>query len=156
MIKLPNSKDAGSRDDRLLSFVDLAPTVLDIANVFIPEYIQGKSILDKRIEERKFLVSASDRFDEQVDRIRSIQSKKYKLIVNFDTSKPHAQPVSYRENMPMMQRMKEMYVSGNLNPVQQLWFETPKSKLEFYDLQLDPYEVNNLIEIPKYKSLILE
>ena len=156
MIKMPNSKYAKTRDNRLLSFIDLAATVLDIANINIPDYMQGESILDSSINERKYLVSASDRFDEQIDRIRSIQSKKYKLIVNFDTSKPHALPVSYRENMPMMQRMKEMYVSGNLNPVQQLWFETPKSKLEFYDLQLDPYEVNNLIEIPKYKSLILE
>ena len=156
MIKMPNSKYAKTRDNRLLSFIDLAATVLDIANISIPDYMQGESILDSSINERKYLASASDRFDEQIDRIRSIQSKKYKLIVNFDTSKPHALPVSYRENMPMMQRMKEMYVSGNLNPVQQLWFETPKSKLEFYDLQLDPYEVNNLIEIPKYKSLILE
>ena len=156
MIKMPNSKYAKTRDNRLLSFIDLAATVLDIANINIPDYMQGESILDSLINERKYLVSASDRFDEQIDRIRSIQSKKYKLIVNFDTSKPHALPVSYRENMPMMQRMKEMYVSGNLNPVQQLWFETPKSELEFYDLQLDPYEINNLIEIPKYKSLILE
>ena len=156
MIKLPNSKDAGSRDDRLLSFVDLAPTVLDIANVFIPEYIQGKSILDKRIEERKFLVSASDRFDEQVDRIRSIQSKKYKLIVNYDTSKPHALPVSYRENMPMMQKMNEMYSKGKLNSIQELWFKTPKSEIEFYDLQADPYEINNLVQNPQnnYKSLV--
>ena len=156
MIKLPNSKQAGTRDDRLLSFVDLAPTILDIAGLDVPEYIQGKSILDKKIEERKYLISASDRFDEHVDRIRSIQSKKYKLIVNFDTSKPHALPVSYREKMPMMRKMNEMYFSGELDSIQQLWFQTPKKELEFYDLQADPYEINNLIETPvhNYKSLV--
>ena len=157
MIKLPNSKEAGSRDDRLLSFIDLAPTVLDIAGLTIPEYIQGKSILDTKLKEREYLISASDRFDEQIDRIRSIQTKKYKLIVNYDTSQTHALPVKYRENMPMMRKMNEMYSSGKLNSIQKLWFQTPKSELELYNLQKDPYEINNLIESPKrlnYKSLV--
>ena len=157
MIKMPNSKHAGNRDDRLLSFIDLAPTVLDVAELTIPKYIQGRSILDTVIKEREYLISASDRFDEQIDRIRSIQTKKYKLIVNFDTSKPHALPVSYRDNMPMMRRMNEMYLSDKLDSIQELWFQTPKNELELYDLQEDPYEINNLIKSSKelkYKSLV--
>ena len=41
MIKFPKSKGAGSRVDALLSFIDLAPTVLDIAGIEIPKYLDN-------------------------------------------------------------------------------------------------------------------
>ena len=59
--------------------------------------------------------------------------------------------------MPMMRRMNEMYLSDKLDSIQELWFQTPKNELELYDLQEDPYEINNLIKSSKelkYKSLV--
>jgi len=50
-----------------------------------------------------------------------------------------------------------MYSKGKLNSIQELWFKTPKSEIEFYDLQSDPYEINNLMQTPQknsYKSLV--
>lgn len=156
MIKLPKSKNSGKTVDELLSFIDLAPTVLSIAQLPIPEHIQGVDILNNRRKQRDYLVTASDRFDEQVDRIRAIQTKRYKLIKNFVPLKPHAIPVGYRENMPMMQQLNKLYASKSLNSVQEQWFSNPKASLEFYDLKNDPFELNNLAGESKHNKTLMK
>ena len=145
MIKLPKNAKAGNRNDDLWSFVDFAPTVLQLAQIPLPNYLQGMSILDKKTKPRKYLVTASDRFDGQVDRIRSIKTKRYKLIKNYDVSLPHALDVNYRKKMPMMRRLIALSEKGLLDKNAQRWFDTPKAAIEFYDLQKDPFELNNLV-----------
>ena len=144
MIKLPKNAKAGNRNDDLWSFVDLVPTVLQLAQIPLPNYLQGMSILDKKTKPRKYLVTASDRFDGQVDRIRSIKTRRYKLIKNYDVSLPHALDVNYRKKMPMMRRLIALSEKGLLDKNAQRWFDTPKAAIEFYDLQKDPFELNNL------------
>ena len=154
MIKYPKSKGAGSRVDALLSFIDLAPTVLDIAGIKIPKYLQGMSILNSSDFEREYLVTASDRFDEEVDRIRSVKTKKFKLIKNYYPNNSHALPVAYRENMPMMKLLNEFNSRDKLNDDQKKWFSTPKSKFELYDLKNDPLELNDLSSLDEFESTV--
>ena len=154
LVKYPKAKLAGKKDDRLLSFVDLAPTVLRIAGLQPPSYMQGKSFFDdKSTTWRDFLVTASDRFDGQYDRIRAIQNYRYKLIRNFYPNTSHHLDIKYRKNMPMMQRLHSLYLEGKLNDQQQKWFQT-KPYFEFYDLKLDPFELNNLIDDPSHQERI--
>jgi hypothetical protein len=110
------------------------------------------SILDKNTKPRKYLVTASDRFDGQVDRIRSIKTKRFKFIKNYDVSLPHALDVNYRKKMPMMRRLMVLSEKGLLDKNAQRWFDTPKAKIEFYDLQKDPFELNNLAEEASYSK----
>ena len=156
MIKLPKNVKAGNRNDDLWSFVDLAPTVLQLAQIPLPDYLQGISILDKNTKPRKYLVTASDRFDGQVDRIRSIKTKRYKFIKNYNVSLPHALDVNYRKKMPMMRRLIALSEKGLLNKNAQRWFDTPKSEMEFYDLKKDPFELNNLADKASYNKKILQ
>ena len=128
----------------LLSFIDLAPTVLSIAGIDIPDYIQGTAFLgDQRRESPKLLFSGSDRFDEQVDRLRAVFDGQYKYIKSYDSSKPHAIPVTYRLQMPMMQELLKLLKEDKLNEKQKFWFNAPKPSEEFYDLKNDPYELIN-------------
>ena len=154
MIKYPKSQGAGSRVDALLSFIDLAPTVLDIVGLEIPKYLEGMSFLNLTDFEREYLVTASDRFDEEVDRIRSVKTKKFKLIKNYYPNNPHALPVAYRENMPMMKLLNEFNIQDRLNEDQKKWFSTPKPKFELYDLMNDPYELNDLSSVDEFKSTV--
>jgi hypothetical protein len=39
-----------------------------------------------------------------------------------------------------------------LSPEQKLWFQVPKSPEEFYDLENDPFEINNLIGDNNYSN----
>ena len=153
-VKFPKSLRAGEKDDRLLSFVDLAPSVLQIAGIEIPRHMQGKPInkfLHKSL--RDYLVTASDRFDGQYDRVRAIQDKRFKLIRSFFPEKSHHLDIKYRKNMPMMQKLMKLYLDGQLNQDQQNWFGL-KEEYEFYDLQLDPFEMKNQIKNPYYKEHI--
>ena len=154
VVKFPKSLHAGEKDDRLLSFVDLAPTVLQMAGIEIPQHMQGKPINEFSHKSlRDHLITASDRFDGQYDRIRAIQDKTFKLIKNFYPEKPHHLDIQYRKNMPMMQKLMKLFLDGQLNQDQQKWF-AQKEEYEFYDLQLDPFELKNQIQNPDYQDQI--
>ena len=99
----------------MLSFIDFAPTILSIANIDIPKIYQGKPFLGfkKSLEKRKYLFTASDRFDELTDRIRAVKSKKFKYIRNYNTEKPHALNVVYRTQMNLMKHLNELNKTNN-------------------------------------------
>ena len=153
-IKLPEGKQKQTRNSDLISFIDFAPTVLSIAGIKPPEYMQGRAFLGMHSEKdkREYLFTASDRFDECYDRKRAVRGVRYKYIKNYYTDVPYALPVSYREQMPMMRHMMELDASGKLNATQKLWFAKTKPEEELYDLQNDPFELHNLAQDLTYSK----
>ena len=82
IVKFPNGFMAKEKNNyQMLNFIDFAPTILSIIGLDIPEIYQGKAFLgaEKSKSERKYIFSASDRFDEHPDRIRAVKNKKYKV-----------------------------------------------------------------------------
>ena len=157
IIKFPNSFMAKEKNNyQMLNFIDFAPTILSIIGLDIPEIYQGKAFLgaEKSRSERKYIFSASDRFDEHPDRIRAVKNKRYKYIRNYNIDKPHALNVAYRNQMALMKNLNFLNESNLLSDKQKIWFQVPKSNEEFYDLQNDPFELNNLIEEKKFSKEI--
>ena len=117
VIKFPKNENAGSRDDRLISFIDFAPTVLSWAGIEPPKVMQGLAQFGEFevLEKPKYTFHSSDRFDELYDRLRAVRSKRYKYIRSFNTEISHAMPVAYREQMPMMQELRRLYKIDKLN-----------------------------------------
>ena len=157
VIKFPKIiKVKEKRNYDLLNFIDFAPTILSIAGLEIPKVYQGIAFLGskKSKNKRNYSYSASDRFDEVTDRIRAVKTKKYKYIRNYDTNKPHALNNSYRTQMALMRHLTALNESNLLSAEQKLWFNVPKNLEEFYDLENDPFELNNLIGEKKYSKEI--
>jgi arylsulfatase A-like enzyme len=155
IVKFPlNIKAKEKRNRDMLNFIDFAPTILSIAGIDIPEIYQGEAFLGnkKSKNKRKYLFTASDRFDEHPDRIRAVKSKRFKYIRNYNINKPHALPVGYRTQMALMQHLNKLNDSNMLSPEQKLWFQIPKNPEEFYDLENDPFELNNLIGDNNYSK----
>ena len=152
IIRFPKSKDYNQRDDRMISFIDLAPTLLSLANLPIPGYIQGSAFLGKnmRLEEPKFVFAAADRFDETTDKVRSARDNRFKYIKYYETEKPMYLEVSYRNQMPIMQELLRLREEGKLTKEQSLWFRNQKPKEELFDTWNDPYELNDLSNNPDY------
>jgi len=157
IIKFPkkiNIKE--KRNSEMLSFIDFAPTILSIVNIDIPKTYQGKAFLGnyKSKNKREYLFTASDRFDNQIDMIRAVKSKKFKYIKNYNVNKPHALDINYRKQMKLMKHLNQLNNLNLLSSNQKLWFQVPKNEEEFYDLKNDPFELNNLIRNKNYSKEI--
>lgn len=127
----------------LVSSLDISATSLALANIPVPETMHGMDLLGEDFS-RDYLIAARDRCDFTIDRIRAVTSKRYKYIRNFMTDRPYLQP-NYRSDWPEMRILQELYESGDLNEVQAKFVGSDRPAEEFYDLQSDPHETNNLV-----------
>lgn len=156
IVKYPGNKRAGTRESGFLSFVDLAPTLLSLAGIEPPKVMQGRARLGQfsAANPHKYIFTTSDRFDEVYDRLRAVRSERFKYIRNYNPQISNALPVRYREQMPMMQSMRQLWEAGKLDSVQGRWFRTPKPEEELYDLENDPYELNNLADKAAFRDTL--
>ena len=137
--------------DRLVSFIDLAPTVLSLAGVEPPAHIQGRAMLGPYTQPANdYVYAARDRFDEQYDMVRAIRDTRFKYIRNYRTEKPYVLWMAYPNVMPTMQEIFRMHSEGTLDAVQSLWLRNQRPVHELYDTEQDPHEVNNLAYDPQY------
>lgn len=158
IIRFPDRKNQGQRDNRMISFIDLAPTVLSLSETPIPDYMQGSAFLGnkRRSKEPKYIFGAADRFDETTDRVRSVRDKRFKYIKYYEPEKPMYLEVSYRNQMPVMQELLRLKNENKLSDEQKLWFRNKKPNEELFDLMNDPYELHDLSEDPKFAEKLDE
>ena len=116
VVKMPQNSNAGTQESRFVSFIDYAPSILSFVGIEPPKIMQGKSFLGKyKTSAPQFVFVTSDRYDERVDRLRAIRYGNYKYIRNFNLEISNALPVAYREQMAMMQNMREQWEANTLS-----------------------------------------
>jgi len=147
----PENVSGGSVDERLLSFIDFAPSVLSWAGVEAPEWMQGRPVLSDPDEKREFVFASKDRLDEVPFRERVARDDRFKYLYNYRPGEPGGKTLKYREQLTTMRELHEWFDSGRMNAQQAFWFE-PRPAEELYDLDADPYEVNNLAADPAYAA----
>ncbi len=144
---------AGAQTDRIVTFVDFAPTVLSLAGIKIPEYFQGKAFMgNQQVNERSYGFSFRGRMDERIDLVRSARDKKYRYVRNYYPNKIYAQYIEYLWNAPSMKSWDSAYRAGQLNEVQSRFFKK-KPVEELYDCQKDPDNINNLAGRKAYSEV---
>ena len=152
-----NPYDILSRyNDDPISFVDLAPTMLSIAGIEIPDYIQGRAFMGdkKNPVPREYIFGSGDRFDETYDRVRSVISKDFVYVRNYHKDRPAYKDVLYRKNIDMTNEMLKLYNDNKLNADQKYWYRQSKTKEEFYVRSTDPFSLRNIIDNPGYTNEI--
>jgi len=146
----------GSRTDRLVSFVDFAPTVLSLAGVTVPEYMQGEAFLgEAEIAERNYVGLFRGRMDERIDMMRAVRDKRYKYIRNYQPHRPWAQHLNYLWRMKTTQVWEQLYLENKLKGPERFFFQR-KPIEELYDTWEDPHEVNNLARTMDYADKLQE
>jgi uncharacterized sulfatase len=149
IVRWPGVIEPGSVSDDLVSFVDFAPTVLSLAGVKPPDYMQGQVVLGERAAPpRQYIYGMRDRMDERYDHIRAVRDRRYKYIRNYEPYRAYDQYLEYPESYPVMQDMRRAQAAGELNDVQALFFRQEKPLEELYDTDADPHELNNLAADP--------
>lgn len=158
IIRFPGKQMAGTRNDDLLSFIDMAPTAHSLAGIKPYEKLDGKAFLGefKTKEKRQYIRAAADRFDAQYDTNRAIRDKRFKYIKYYKPEKPMLLPVAYREQMAIMRELHRLDEAGELTPAQALWFRDTKPTEELFDTAADPHEVNDLAGDPAHKEKLEE
>ena len=158
IIRFPKKQFANNRDDRMISFIDLAPTMLSLIGMEPKKYMDGSAFLGSylRVEEPIYTFGAADRFDAVYDRNRTVRDKQFRYIKYYMPEKPMYLDVAYRRQMPVMKELLDWRDNGKLNNIQALWFRTEKPNEELFDLWNDPHEVNNLAENPDYMVKLQE
>ncbi len=155
VIRWPDGRDADATVDRLISFVDFAPTVLSLAGVPIPPYMEGHAFLGPQaVAEREFVFAAADRHDEAVDRIRAVRDKRYKYIRNYQPDTPYGQHISFRNNLATMQEIFRLEDEQSLFAPADWYFRTTKPVEELYDTETDPFEITNLADRDEVQPIL--
>lgn len=143
------------KDANLYSFVDLPPTVLELAGIQVPEWIQGKSMISELIEQpRKYIYAARDRMDNRYDIRRAVRSEHFKYIKNYTPEVPYSQEIAFLNQMPLMSEIHKLHGAKKLNKSQSYWLEGSKPSQELYDLRKDPFELQNLANNTAYQEVI--
>ncbi len=142
----PPGYAAGSPSDRLVSFVDLAPTVLSLAGLAPPAFMQGRAFAGAHVTTApEFLHGYRGRMDERVDLVRSITDGRFVYIRNFMPHRPQGVYLDYMFQTPTTRLWRDLYDQGVLEHPGQRAFWEPKPVEELYDLTTDPDEVRNLL-----------
>lgn len=144
---------AGNSTDELVSFIDLPPTLLQLANIQVPEYMQGRAFLGEDLSpERTFTYAARDRMDERYDMQRAVRSKRYKYIRYYEPYKPFCQYMNTPEKGGIMRAIREAATDNSLPEAGYHIVAKSKPSEELFDLEADPWELNNLAQDPKHAA----
>lgn len=152
IVKFPKNEKKGKVRQDMVMQIDLLPSSLAYAGLPIPKNIQGKDIFSKQYKNREYVYATRDRCDETTEIIRSVRSEKYKYIRNFLSYRPHAQRNQYKDGKKISIHTKELFESGKLNELQSRFFQPTRPVEELYDLENDPFEINNLASNTDYQS----
>ena len=147
VIRWPKNIKEGTRYDGLLSFVDIMPTILDIAGAEIPKDIDGKSFADVFINNNtqinKYVYGVGTKQnvrDAKIFPSRSIRDEKFKYIINFNSIEVYEN--NFTDNDILNQFIE---IGAKAFP------NTPYEEL--FDLSNDPYEKNNIANSKEFFSI---
>lgn len=144
--------------NRLISFVDLAPTMLSLANVAVPSFMVGKPFLtsaaDKKENIRNSVFCFTSNQGPTFKPSRSVTDGRYHLIWNFQSGYPNGTRQDYQWQMPAQMAWEKEWLSGNLEKKVYKKFWQPVTQLELYDIKNDSLEVNDLANEPSKQQVL--
>jgi N-sulfoglucosamine sulfohydrolase len=155
IVRWPDGLEPGTVDDRLISLIDLAPTVLSVAGVPVPTHMDGRAFLGPRARPpREYVHGARDRIDGVYDMVRATRDRRYAYVRNYYPEKPYVQLVPFRNRSGIMQELLRLHARGALTGPPALWLRGSRPPEELYDIETDPHQVRNLAGDPAADSVL--
>ncbi len=154
MVRWPGKVKGGTVSDALISGVDLAPTMLSAAGLAADEGMTGQDftplLQGKPFEARKEIfgergwhwgpITRTDGFDLS----RSVVTERYNFIYNAIPERSYT-PVDMATKNVAWEAIQLAQANGDLTEVhERIYFQNPRPISELYDLENDPFELNNL------------
>ena len=124
------------KNNDLVALVDVAPTLLDLAGLAIPDQMQGHSskplLNDEDVEWRQELFLENNMIIQDYPRLEAVRTHKWKYIRYFDK----ANDAHYAKNL-----------FASINGEQPIYEE-------LYDIENDPHEVNNVVSLKRNAATV--
>ena len=154
LMKWPKGIKPNQVRDEVVSATDITATIIDLAGIEVPEYMTGMSVLSEHFN-RKEVYAARDLWDEVEEKSRALTDGKWKYIRNDKPEIPWETGQAYLEfYRPAVHVMRTLKKEGKLNAEQKQFFADSKPEEELYDVQKDPFELNNLVDNVEFTSVL--
>ncbi|MFV2067589.1 MAG: sulfatase [Pirellulales bacterium] len=148
----------GTVNEQLVSLLDLTATTLAFAGLEKPAGMQSRVFLGPDADPpRRYVFTHRDRHDEVVQRIRSVRTDRYRYIRNYIPERPFLFYHAHKEVMyPVISLLRRLHKEGKLNAAQEQLVAPRMPDEELYDLESDPYEINNLAvsDDPEHRRML--
>lgn len=153
IVRWPGIVKPGTVSNSLISGVDLAATILEVAGLDAAPGMTGVSFLNelqgKTFEGRDYVfaergwhfgpIMQTDGFDLS----RSVTTRSHLYIYNAIPERRFS-PVDMESN-PVWLTMQDLHRAGKLSAFhERLYFQNPRPIFELYDLETDPFQLTNL------------
>lgn len=148
---------AGQVTDRLVSFIDFAPTVLRLTGVKVPREMQGRPFLgdeQEEIEGRRYAFGHRDRVDEAIDLARSVRGKRYLYIRNFMPHLSYNQRTSWPDMGEVRHEFYRVAAGNQVSSAIDAFTADRRPAEELYDCESDPHNLHNLAAAQEHSATL--
>jgi arylsulfatase A-like enzyme len=155
IIKWPAKIKPAQKTEALVSIIDLAPSLLQVADITPGKTFQGRSFVklfsNPEQDFRNYTFSEHNWHDYEAYE-RQVHTKRWLYLINkrpqFDAWGPADAVVS-----PSMHELYEAYKKGGLKPEQKDIFMKPRPEKELFDCKKDPFQFHNLAGNPHFRDI---
>ncbi len=158
LVKWPKGIKPGLVTRSLVSSIDIAPTLLELAGIRPAETIQGRSfasLLKTPGKEFRTYVFAEHNWHDYEAYERSVRSKEFLYIVNKRPLLDNGGPIDANQS-PSADALRKAGKSGKLTKLQNDVFLVPRPAEEFFDNLKDPLQSENEIRNEAYSAAIFK
>ncbi|HUT29431.1 MAG TPA: sulfatase [Sedimentisphaerales bacterium] len=146
---------AGGVCDSLVSVIDIAPTILELAGAQAPASMQGVSfapLLNEPARQIRHYAFAEHNWHDQTAHERMVRWKNYVYIRN---ARPHLDNlVAAHWNEPSYQDLFALREQGKLTEAQADVFRSPRPAEALFDVSSDCHQLNNIAGDPKHRQAL--
>ncbi len=148
--------ETGIISRQLVGFVDFAPTILSLAGMEPPEFMQGKAFLGSYGREPRGIQFGfrSNQENYHYDPCRTASDGNFKYIRNYIPHKPFCLRNLYQWGMPANLAWDQYIFSGECTSEEWLQPYRPKEAEMLFDLSNDPWELHNLADDPRFGEIL--
>ena len=142
----------------LVSAIDIAPTLLELASANVPETIQGvsfRALLKNPEKSFRNYVFAEHNWHDYEAHERMVRTKEYSYILNSRPKLTNLGPAD-AVGSPSFKDLATGYEKGNLSDEQAEIFLQPRPTEELYQNSSDPNQFKNLAVHPEFQNKLVE
>ncbi len=158
VVRWPGHVQPGTKTGNVVSSVDIAATVLDLAGIEPLESFQGVSfapiLANPQTDVRPFAFAEHNWHDYRAFE-RAVHGKQYCYVRNWLPRTP-ATPPADAVKSPTYRVMKQLHANGQLKPAQQTCFTIPRPMEFLFDVVADPHCLHNLAAEAVYEATLDE